>query len=156
MSETASCRWLNMRFTILSCLVALITECLSRFRLNCSHHCVVRDKGGAACRCPLDQALRSDNVTCYPLGESLLRLFSCFFLISFLRLRVSIFYIIWLLPHDVHDSSIFHLLVMPTHSKVRYSERERNVVKNKGNGIGLFQVSFESMFVLRKEKLLAE
>uniref|UniRef100_A0A0P5AMI9 Brain-specific angiogenesis inhibitor n=1 Tax=Daphnia magna TaxID=35525 RepID=A0A0P5AMI9_9CRUS len=42
-------------------------ECLSKFRLNCSHHCVITDKGTAACRCPQHQALRSDNLTCYPL-----------------------------------------------------------------------------------------
>ncbi|XP_057370415.1 uncharacterized protein LOC130691484 [Daphnia carinata] len=42
-------------------------ECLSKFRLNCSHHCVITDKGKAACRCPQHQALRSDNLTCYPL-----------------------------------------------------------------------------------------
>ncbi|KAI9565389.1 hypothetical protein GHT06_009181 [Daphnia sinensis] len=41
-------------------------ECLSKFRLSCSHHCVVTDKG-ATCRCPQNQALRSDNSTCYPL-----------------------------------------------------------------------------------------
>lgn len=50
--------------------LALIAECLSKFRLNCSHHCVITDKGTAACRCPQHQALRSDNLTCYPLGKS--------------------------------------------------------------------------------------
>lgn len=79
-------------FYYVYCLVgrpAMIAECLSRFRLNCSHHCAVTDKGGAACRCPFDQALRSDNVTCYPLGESFLS-FSlfCFFSITFLWLPV--------------------------------------------------------------------
>ncbi|KAK4018038.1 hypothetical protein OUZ56_000107 [Daphnia magna] len=44
-------------------------ECLSKFRLNCSHHCVITDKGTAACRCPQHQALRSDNLTCYPLVQ---------------------------------------------------------------------------------------
>uniref|UniRef100_A0A0P6EIG7 Brain-specific angiogenesis inhibitor n=1 Tax=Daphnia magna TaxID=35525 RepID=A0A0P6EIG7_9CRUS len=42
-------------------------ECLSKLRLSCSHHCVVTDKGIATCRCPQNQALRSDNSTCYPL-----------------------------------------------------------------------------------------
>ncbi|XP_057370422.1 uncharacterized protein LOC130691485 isoform X2 [Daphnia carinata] len=42
-------------------------ECLSKFRLSCSHHCVVTDKGIATCRCPQNQALRSDNSTCYAL-----------------------------------------------------------------------------------------
>ena len=104
----ALCRWLNTRFIISDVLLAaLIAECLSRFRLNCSHHCVVTDKGGAACRCPLDQALRSDNVTCYPLGEAFffvfLRLLNYFFEIAN---RLRLYYLVS--SSVLRDSYVLH------------------------------------------------
>lgn len=61
--------WLNIFFWFIFVFLAFIAECLSKLRLSCSHHCVVTDKGIATCRCPQNQALRSDNSTCYPLGE---------------------------------------------------------------------------------------
>jgi hypothetical protein len=105
-------------------LAALIAECLSRFRLNCSHHCAVTDKGGAACRCPFDQALRSDNVTCYPLGESFLSfLFFLRFLHHFFMVASLLRLYYFVSSSDVRDSSSFHSLVMPTRNKVKRNER---------------------------------
>ena len=47
------------------------SECLSRFKLNCSHHCVVTDNQRVSCQCPTGYDLKLDNRTCYRLRKYL-------------------------------------------------------------------------------------